>query len=443
MKKECEIVKDLFPNYIENRINDTTKEYVEEHIKNCKSCADILRSIRGGKQDKNEENNEVVINSLKKYNRKMFILKIIVAILSIFIIFIWGSFIVERVKYSIELKEDYAKGQYISEIIDTAYNKVEEIMNSDNYSIIVEETSVNYDLSCVYYYGKNEMFYKDGYAKRNRIWDTGSIKSYSGNNSTCYGVVAKDKRFFSIYLSEGVVNTSIGMEYGSSGNYYFYGFQKENPLEYKDFEIKEETIDGKNYYIIDEKENKEDGTYNTEIWIDKDSMILSKIVEEKLGSRKTEQKLTFSVNNVRDEDVKIKFVKENESSKKLLEAFEELKNFEGENYYEIIDKWNVSIDCSNVVLDKYEKTNKEVMLPDRAFYKVMIDNENGNEHGYGFSYKGVIFDQNGDAYYAYELHSMDGIKEVFEKNVFISIFGDTIKTNETEMDMKTGDMVIL
>lgn len=45
MKKECEIVKDLFPNYIENRINDVTKEYVEEHIKSCKSCADILNSI--------------------------------------------------------------------------------------------------------------------------------------------------------------------------------------------------------------------------------------------------------------------------------------------------------------------------------------------------------------------------------------------------------------
>ncbi len=45
MKKECEIVKDLFPNYVENRINDVTKEYVEEHIKSCKSCADILHSI--------------------------------------------------------------------------------------------------------------------------------------------------------------------------------------------------------------------------------------------------------------------------------------------------------------------------------------------------------------------------------------------------------------
>ena len=37
--------KDLFPNYIENRISDVTKEYVKRHIKNCKSCADILNSI--------------------------------------------------------------------------------------------------------------------------------------------------------------------------------------------------------------------------------------------------------------------------------------------------------------------------------------------------------------------------------------------------------------
>ena len=32
MKKECEIVKDLFPNYVENRISDVTAEYVKEQI---------------------------------------------------------------------------------------------------------------------------------------------------------------------------------------------------------------------------------------------------------------------------------------------------------------------------------------------------------------------------------------------------------------------------
>lgn len=45
MKKECEIVKDLFPNYVEDKISDVTKKYVEEHIISCESCADILHSI--------------------------------------------------------------------------------------------------------------------------------------------------------------------------------------------------------------------------------------------------------------------------------------------------------------------------------------------------------------------------------------------------------------
>lgn len=371
----------------------------------------------------------------------MFILKIIVAILSIFIISIWGSFIVERVKYNIQLNKDYEKGEYISGIIDEAYNKIEEIINSDNYSIVEEEISISYDLGCVYSYEKNELFYKNGYVKRNSTWDTGSIKSNAGYDYTDYGVVSKDKKVFLIQLNETINYASIGVEYGEVGilGNFLDRFHKENALEYKDFEIREETITGKDYYVIIGKENRYDGAYNTEIWIDKDNMILFKIMEEKLESRKIEQKFRFTVNNVRDEDVKLKFVVENESSRKLMDLLEELKNFEGENYYDKIS----NIDCSKVLLAKYEKSNKEVMIPDDALYEIMKTVENGDKPGYSYSYKGIIFDQNGDAYYAYELHSTVGIKNVFEKNVFISIFGDAIKTNDTEMDIKTGDMVIL
>ncbi len=45
MKKECEIVRDLFPNYVENQISDVTKEFVEEHVKECKPCSYILESL--------------------------------------------------------------------------------------------------------------------------------------------------------------------------------------------------------------------------------------------------------------------------------------------------------------------------------------------------------------------------------------------------------------
>lgn len=45
MKKECEIVRDLFPNYVEKQISDVTKEFVEKHVKECKPCAYILESL--------------------------------------------------------------------------------------------------------------------------------------------------------------------------------------------------------------------------------------------------------------------------------------------------------------------------------------------------------------------------------------------------------------
>ena len=45
MKNECDIVKDLLPNYIENQISETSKNFVEEHIKTCKDCADTLQFL--------------------------------------------------------------------------------------------------------------------------------------------------------------------------------------------------------------------------------------------------------------------------------------------------------------------------------------------------------------------------------------------------------------
>ena len=45
MKKECEIVKDLFPNYIENQVSDVSKEFIENHIKTCNECNDTLKFL--------------------------------------------------------------------------------------------------------------------------------------------------------------------------------------------------------------------------------------------------------------------------------------------------------------------------------------------------------------------------------------------------------------
>lgn len=43
MKKECAIVQDLFPLYEEDLLLAETKEFVEEHLKNCQQCRSIAQ----------------------------------------------------------------------------------------------------------------------------------------------------------------------------------------------------------------------------------------------------------------------------------------------------------------------------------------------------------------------------------------------------------------
>ena len=45
-KKDCKIVQDLLPNYIENLTKEETSKYIEEHIKECEECKELLDKMR-------------------------------------------------------------------------------------------------------------------------------------------------------------------------------------------------------------------------------------------------------------------------------------------------------------------------------------------------------------------------------------------------------------
>ncbi len=390
-----------------------------------------------GKRDRNEEKNETVIDGLKKYNRHMFILKIIVVILSLFIISIWGSFIVERVQESIELKEDYEKGQYIFNILDEASHKIEEIESSGNYSVVEEDISVSYDFDCVYNYSKNVMLYKDGYFKEEQMTNPGSMRleDYNDVHYINYGVITKENEFCTQF-NEGKGSDSIRIS--TRGNYNVsdnnLGIDREEDvLKYKDYDIKEEEYDGINYYIISKSE--QDGIYYSEIWINKDNMKLFKRTNEKLGCDKVERRFTWTVNNVKDEDVRIKFAGKSEKIQELDKIFEEINNSESEDGYDKAIKWSYNDGGSEIYLDNYVKPENKVITLSEAWK--IIENKYGMEGGY--LYYGIVFDQKGDAYYAYEQSNAS----TFVKNIFISIFGDTIKTSDDHKMFHKGDLVIL
>ena len=44
--KDCDIVRDLLPNYIENLTGENTNKYIENHIKECENCSQLLNKMR-------------------------------------------------------------------------------------------------------------------------------------------------------------------------------------------------------------------------------------------------------------------------------------------------------------------------------------------------------------------------------------------------------------
>lgn len=82
-KKDCKIVQDLLPNYIDNLTTTESNEFIEDHLKDCKDCSKVLENMKNDLKTDDEKKDKKVINFIKKYNKKMRVLKFIV----LFIIF--------------------------------------------------------------------------------------------------------------------------------------------------------------------------------------------------------------------------------------------------------------------------------------------------------------------------------------------------------------------
>ena len=43
---KCEIIRDLFPSYIDGLTSEESNEAVEEHLEKCKECRDYLEAMK-------------------------------------------------------------------------------------------------------------------------------------------------------------------------------------------------------------------------------------------------------------------------------------------------------------------------------------------------------------------------------------------------------------
>lgn len=118
MNKECKIVQDLLPSYIEKLTDTETNQFIEEHLRNCKECQKVLNDMEEKLSANTEDIEKKKVNYLKKYNRELRVLQIIVLVILLAFVASVGR-------------------KYI--ILKDLYNKFYKYENMSNYHIIREE----------------------------------------------------------------------------------------------------------------------------------------------------------------------------------------------------------------------------------------------------------------------------------------------------------------
>lgn len=83
MKIECDIVKDLLFSYNDNILSNTSKEFVENHLKGCDECKKTLEQIQ---EDSDEKNPKKELDFLRKIRHKICRKNTIIAVVSVCLI---------------------------------------------------------------------------------------------------------------------------------------------------------------------------------------------------------------------------------------------------------------------------------------------------------------------------------------------------------------------
>ena len=89
-KTNCKIVQDLLPNYIENLTNEETNRFIEEHLKVCPECQKVLENMQKEIKVSNTKRDDREVKYIKKYNKKLKILKYALLIIILIYIIIVG-----------------------------------------------------------------------------------------------------------------------------------------------------------------------------------------------------------------------------------------------------------------------------------------------------------------------------------------------------------------
>lgn len=234
---ECKIVQDLLPSYIENLTNEETNSFIEEHLKECKECKNMYENMKRDLKVNNPKKEEREVNYIKKFNKKLKILRnILLIVLVLFII------IVGRKTF----------------ILTSLENKAQEAQDSENYYLKLES------------YNEGKMTITEAYYKEEKSFV--KITKYSEDSGEIKQILYKsgDERFSLIDNGKTKVLQKMGdilvRPVAFTSNFFF-----ENLYTAITTSVDKIELNGKECYMI------RDG--NTEKFIDANTGLAIKMID--------------------------------------------------------------------------------------------------------------------------------------------------------------------
>lgn len=72
MNKECEIIRDLLPLYVDDACSAPSREIIDEHLKGCPECTAYLEAIRASEIEAglNDEKTQVIERQARRFKRR-------------------------------------------------------------------------------------------------------------------------------------------------------------------------------------------------------------------------------------------------------------------------------------------------------------------------------------------------------------------------------------
>lgn len=292
--KECYIVKDLAPAYIDDMVSAQGRDFIEEHLVNCKDCKEYYSNMNSNifdVLDKEKINDSYEFNHLKKIKKHINFLKLCITIIILIIILFIVSIII--------------KSNYNNKVIVTTYNKIEDIKNLNNY-VLIQKTTYKDFVSNTSFEDNTSYYYKDG---KYKIISTGNtINNNTINKLETSVTYMEDYSFNKICVYEDLKQidyyklNSVEMEKGQIFEMFSDVVNiKERYTKFSmlGLSIKEKKMNGVKCYVI---RIDTDNSYR-EIWINKDTLITTKVIEEEYNEYYREVNYNFIENNVTEDDV--------------------------------------------------------------------------------------------------------------------------------------------